>query len=165
MAPGKQPKPRLGIAADHNGVALKRQLIRALRRQHYKVVDFGTHTTRSVDYPDYARLLGQAVVSGRVDRGILLCGSGVGAAVAANKIRGVRAGLCHDVFSAHQSREDDDANVLCLGAFVVGQRLAEDLVNTWLNARFSGAARHRRRLGKIARLEEEALFLTRRKRS
>lgn len=165
MAPAHQRKPRLGIAADHNGVVLKRQLKRALHGQRYRVVDFGTNSTRSVDYPDFARRLGEAVVSGRVDLGILLCGSGVGAAVAANKIPGIRAGLCHDVFSARQSREDDDANVLCLGAFVVGRRLAEDLVNTWLGARFSGAARHRRRLRKIARLEDKAARRGRRQRS
>lgn len=157
LMPRKSKKrPRLAIGADHNGVALKRYLIGELRRQRYSVLDLGTHSRRSVDYPDIARAIGRALQTGRADLGLFLCGSGVGASVAANKMRGIRAGLCHDAFSAHQSREDDDSNVLCLGAFVVGERLAKDVVDTWLGARFSGAVRHRRRLRKVARLEEEA---------
>ncbi|MFQ5724376.1 MAG: ribose 5-phosphate isomerase B [Terriglobia bacterium] len=149
-------RTRLALGADHNGVALKRVLVRALRHEGYPVRDLGTFNARSVDYPDVARRLGRAILSGRADLGILLCGSGVGASVAANKIPGIRAGLCQDAFSARQSREDDDTNILCLGAFVVGERLALELVHRWLGARFSGAARHRRRLRKVARLEKEA---------
>lgn len=164
--PRKQRKrPRLVIGADHNGVVLKRYLRQELRRRRYRVVDVGTNSTRSVDYPDIARAVAHAIHAGRADLGLLICGSGVGATVAANKIRGIRAGMCHDVFSAHQSREDDDVNVLCLGAFVVGERLAGDVVDAWLRARFSGAKRHRRRLRKVARLEEESAIQPTRKRS
>jgi len=148
-------RPRLALGADHKGVALKQQLRRDLRRQRYPIVDVGTNSTRPVDYPDIARAVGRAILQGRADLGLLVCGSGVGAAVAANKMRGIRAGLCHDVYSAHQSREHDDVNVLCLGSLVVGERLARDILHTWLEARFSGAARHRRRLRKVAQLEEE----------
>jgi ribose 5-phosphate isomerase B len=136
-------------------VALKRCLLSELRRQRYRIVDVGTNSTRSVDYPDIARAVGEAILEGRADLGLLVCGSGVGAAVAANKMRGIRAGLCHDIYSAHQSREHDDVNVLCLGSLVVGERLAGDIVQAWLAARFAGATRHRRRLRKIARMEEE----------
>lgn len=151
----KPPRRRftLALAADHNGYTLKGHLARALRGQGYRVLDLGTHSRRSVDYPDYARAVGRALREGRAQLAILVCGSGVGATVAANKIPGVRAGLCHDVFSAHQSREDDDVNVLCLGAHVVGEKLAAEIVDTWLAAEFSGAARHRRRLRKVAQLE------------
>lgn len=155
--PGKNtPRPRLAIGADHNGVALKRYLRRELRRQRYRLIDVGTNSTRSVDYPDVARAVGETILAGRADLGLLVCGSGVGAAVAANKMRGIRAGLCHDIYSAHQSREHDDVNVLCLGSLVVGERLARDIVQVWLAARFTGEARHRRRLGKIARMEERS---------
>ncbi|MFQ5664429.1 MAG: ribose 5-phosphate isomerase B [Terriglobia bacterium] len=149
-------RPYVALGADHNGVALKRSLTRALRQRHYRVLDLGTHSTHAVDYPDIARALGHAVLRRRADLGILICGSGVGASVAANKIPGIRAGLCHDVFSARQSREDDDVNLLCLGAHVVGEKLAGEIVAAWLGARFSGARRHRRRLQKIVRLEAEA---------
>ena len=108
-----------------------------------------------MDYPDYAKAVAEAVLDGRAERAILLCGSGAGACVAANKFRGIRAATCHEVFSAHQCVEDDDVNVMCLGARVVGPELALDLVRTYINARFSGAERHRRRLGKIAGFEEQ----------
>lgn len=156
MARQPRGRPRLAVGADHNGVALKRWLVRRLRAQNYPVLDLGAHTTRPVDYPDIARAVDQAILRGRAELGILICGSGVGATVAANKIPGIRAGLCHDVFSARQSREDDDVNLLCLGAHVVGDKLAWEIVQAWLGARFSGAARHRRRLRKIAQLEAEA---------
>ncbi len=161
MAQQRKQRPHLAIGADHNGVALKCRLLKALRAEKYNVLDLGANSTRSVDYPDIARAVGRALTTGKAELGILICGSGVGASVAANKILGIRAGLCHDVFSAHQSREDDDVNLLCLGAHVVGPKLAWDIVGTWLAARFSGAARHRRRLRKVTQLEEEAL-LTRR---
>lgn len=161
----RKQRARLAIGADHNGVALKRGLTQGLRRQGYPVRDLGAHSTRPTDYPDIARAVGRAVITGRADLGILVCGSGVGAAVAANKIRGIRAGLCHDAFSAHQSREDDDVNVLCLGAHVVGDKLAQEIAQAWLGARFSGAARHRRRLKKVAQLEAEAKLVQKQPRS
>ena len=142
------------IGADHAGFSLKGPMIELLEQEGYSVLDVGTHGPDPVDYPDYAQAVGKAVLSGEAELGILLCGSGVGASIAANKMRGIRAALCHDVFSARQSREDDDANVLCLGPRVIGPRLAEELVRAFLAARFSQAERHRRRLEKVARLEE-----------
>jgi len=119
----------------------------------HQVADLGTDSTEPVDYPDYARAVAQAVLQGRAERAVLICGSGAGACVAANKFRGIRAATCHDSFSARQSVEDDDVNVLCLGARVIGPELAADLVRDYVNARFSGAERHRRRLGEIAAFE------------
>ena len=119
----------------------------------HQVADLGTDSTEPVDYPDYARAVAQAVLEGRAERAVLICGSGAGACVAANKFRGIRAATCHDSFSARQSVEDDDVNVLCLGARVIGPELAADLVRDYVNARFSGAERHRRRLGEIAAFE------------
>ena len=119
----------------------------------HQVADLGTDSTQTVDYPDYARAVAQAVLEGRAERAILICGSGAGASVAANKFRGIRAATCHDSFSARQCVEDDDVNVLCLGARVIGPELAADLVRDYVNARFSGAERHRRRLGEIAAFE------------
>ncbi len=121
----------------------------------YQVADLGTDSTEAVDYPDYARAVAEAVLEGRAERAILICGSGAGACVAANKFRGIRAATCHDSFSARQCVEDDDVNVLCLGARVIGPELAADLVRDYVNARFSGAERHRRRLGKIAAFEAD----------
>ena len=118
------------------------------------VLDLGTFDITPVDYPDYAESVAAALLSGRAQRGVLLCGSGVGACVAANKIAGIRAGLCHDTYSAHQGVEHDDINILCLGARVIGTELAVELVKSFLGVRFSGAARHRRRLEKIAALEK-----------
>jgi len=119
----------------------------------HQAADLGTDSTDPVDYPDYARAVAEAVLEGRAERAVLICGSGAGASVAANKFRGIRAATCHDSFSARQSVEDDDVNVLCLGARVIGPELAADLVRDYVNARFSGAERHRRRLGKIAAFE------------
>src|SRR5512141_910880 len=145
---------RVGVAADHAGFVLKGQLAGALRASGYEVVDFGASSaTPEDDYPDYVVPLARAVASGEVERGIAICGSGVGACVAANKVPGVRAGLCHDNFSAHQGVEDDDMNVLCLGSRVVGPALAQELIETFLAARFSGAERHRRRLTKVAEMK------------
>ena len=119
----------------------------------HQVADLGTDSTQAVDYPDYARAVAQAVLEGRAERAVLICGSGAGASVAANKFRGIRAATCHDSYSARQCVEDDDVNILCLGARVIGPELAADLVRDYVNARFSGAERHRRRLGEIAAFE------------
>jgi ribose 5-phosphate isomerase B len=146
---------RVGIAADHGGFVLKGELVTALRASGYEVVDFGAHDlTPEDDYPDFVVPLARAVVDGDVERGVAVCGSGVGACVIANKIPGARATLIHDVFSAHQGVEDDNINIICLGGRVLGYSLAWDLVQTFLGARFSGAERHRRRLAKIAALEK-----------
>jgi len=145
----------IAIAADHGGFLLKEVLIRCVSSLGHTIQDLGTNSEEAVDYPDYARAVGRSLGAGKADRGILICGSGVGASVAANKIPGIRAGLCHDTFSAHQGVEDDDMNVLCLGARVVGPELAKEIVRTFLAARFSGAERHVRRLGKVNELEKE----------
>ena len=144
---------RIAIGADHGGVELKEQIAQYLRDQGHTILDVGTHGAEPVDYPDFTFAVAAKILSGEGEVGIMVCGSGVGASIAANKIRGIRAGLCHDTFSARQSREDDDANLLCLGARVIGYRLAFDVVDSFLKARFSGAERHRRRLSKVARLE------------
>ena len=130
-------------------------MIKVARELGHEVTDLGTSSTESVDYPDIARLVATELQAGRAERAILICGSGIGACVAANKFRGVRAGTCHDTFSAHQSVEDDDANVICLGARIVGVSLAAELVRTFLRAKFSGAERHARRLAKITEIESE----------
>ena len=145
---------RIGIAADHGGFELKEYLAGILRAAHYEVLDFGDGRPKpDDDYPDFVVPLARAVARGEVDRGVAICGSGVGACVAANKVPGVRACLIHECFSAHQGVEDDDMNVICLGGHVVGNAVAWELVRTFLQARFSGAERHRRRLAKIAGLE------------
>lgn len=146
---------KVAVAADHAGFAMKGRVIDELRRMGHEPLDLGTDSTAPADYPDYARAVARAVLDGRAERAVLICGSGAGACVAANKFRGVRAATCHDNFSAHQAVEDDDVNVMCLGARVVGEELAVELVRTYLNARFSGAERHRRRLGKVAGFEAE----------
>jgi ribose 5-phosphate isomerase B len=145
----------VGIAADHAGYALKQQLILSLRSLGQEVEDLGTHSAEPVDYPDVAQWVGRAVLSGKVERGVLICGSGVGASVAANKLPGIRAGLCHDTYSAHQGVEHDDMNILVLGARVIGVELAQELVRAFLEACFTHEERHERRLGKIKALEEE----------
>jgi RpiB/LacA/LacB family sugar-phosphate isomerase len=143
---------RIAIGADHGGYPLNEKVIEELRR--HDVIDFGTHDgSIPDDYPDYARQVGEAVQNGAADIGILICGSGVGAAVAANKLHGIRAALCGDTYSAHQSREHDDCNVLCLGARVVGVELALDIVRAFVGATFTGEARHRRRLAKVQALD------------
>jgi ribose 5-phosphate isomerase B len=149
---------RLGIAADHGGYALKQALLHELSNADTEWVDFGAHELDPADdYPDFAVPLARAVAAGEVERGIVLCGSGVGACVAANKVPGVRAALIGDVFSAHQGVEDDNMNVICLGGRVTGQSLALDLVKTFLDARYVGAERFERRLRKIAALENKEL--------
>ena len=149
----KSPK-RIGVAADHGGYELKEQLARTLRDAGYEVTDFGDgQPTPDDDYPDFVEPLARAVASGEVDRGVAICGSGVGACVVANKVPGVRACLIHETFSARQGVEDDDLNVICLGGLVVSHAVAWELVRIFLSSRFSGAERHRRRLAKIAVLE------------
>jgi ribose 5-phosphate isomerase B len=147
---------RVGIAADHGGFDLKSQIAADLKASGHEVVDFGAHELMPEDdYPDFVVPMARAVASGDVERGVAICGSGVGACVAANKIRNVRAALITDVFSAHQGVEDDDMNVICLGARVIGRALAWDLIQTFLNACFKGAERFRRRLEKVAALEKK----------
>jgi len=145
----------IAIAADHAGFPIKDRMISIARNLGHQVTDLGTCSTDPVDYPDMARLVAEELQTGRAERAILICGSGIGACIAANKFRGVRAGTCHDSFSAHQSVEDDAANVLCLGARIIGVEVAGELVKTFLGARFSGAERHARRLAKIEQIESE----------
>ena len=145
---------RIAIAADHGGYPLNERVIEELRAGGHEVEDFGTHDgARPDDYPDYAWQVGTAVRDGQAEIGIVICGSGVGACVAANKIRGVRAALCGDTYSAHQSREHDDCNVLCLGARVVGSELAMEIMRAFVGARFTGEERHQRRLDKVLAIE------------
>jgi RpiB/LacA/LacB family sugar-phosphate isomerase len=144
---------RIALGCDHAGFALKGPLTAALEADGHDILDLGTFSAEPVDYPDFARAVGQAVLRGFVDSGVLVCGSGVGASIAANKMRGVRAALCHDLFTARQSREDDDANVLCLGARVLDEPTAVEVTRAWLEARFSGEERHARRVAKIVQLE------------
>ena len=145
---------RIAIGADHGGFPLNERVIAELHTAGHELTDFGTHDgTQPDDYPDYALAVGRAVQSGAAEIGILICGSGVGAAVAANKLRGVRAALCGDTYSARQSREHDDCNILCLGARVVGSELALEIVRAFVAARFTGEERHRRRLAKVTDME------------
>jgi len=150
---GGEGKVRIVIGADHRGYELKGELAAHLEALGHEVEDVGTTTPEPVDYPDFAEAVGIALREGRAERGVLVCGSGVGAVVAANKLPGVRAGLCHDAYSARQGVEHDDINVLVLGADVIGRELALALVAGYLDARFDGEARHRRRLEKVAALE------------
>jgi ribose 5-phosphate isomerase B len=152
----EHPKRLIGIAADHGGYELREYLLQMLRNAGYELIDFGDRQSNSADdYPDFVAPLARAVAGGDVERGIAICGSGVGASVAANKVDGVRACLIHESFSAHQGVEDDNLNMMCLGGLVIGHALAWELVQTFLAARFSGAERHRRRLAKVAELENE----------
>jgi ribose 5-phosphate isomerase B len=147
---------RIGIATDHGGFNLKEELVKQLREAGHEVVDFGAHRlNQGDDYPDYVVPLAEAVAAQKVDRGLAICGSGVGASVCANKIRGVRAALIHDHFSARQGVEDDHMNILCMGGRTVGPAVAWDLVQTFLTADFSQAPRHLRRLSKVASLETD----------
>ena len=146
---------RIVVGADHRGYELKDEIAAALKQAGHEVLDVGTHSADSVDYPDYARAIGGALTDGLAERGVLVCGSGVGASIAANKIRGVRAALCHDTYSARQGVEHDDMNVLCLGARVIDSELALELVRAFLDARLSGEERYRRRLEKVAEMERQ----------
>jgi RpiB/LacA/LacB family sugar-phosphate isomerase len=145
---------RIAVGADHAGFPLNERVIEELSKAGHEIIDFGTHDgSIADDYPDYARKIGQAIQQGKAEIGILICGSGVGAAVAANKLKGVRAALCGDTYSGHQSREHDDCNVLCLGARVTGVELALEIVRAFVAARFTGEERHLRRLKKVAEME------------
>ena len=146
---------RLVLGSDHAGFELKKELVDCLRGLGHEVIDVGTNSTAPVDYPDYAQAVGNAVREGRAERGVLICGSGVGACVAVNKIPGIRAAICHDGYSAHQGVEHDDMNVLVLGSRVFGGELAKDLVRDYLRANFSGEERHVRRLGKVKAIEAQ----------
>jgi len=145
---------RVVVGSDHAGLAIKTIVREWLIANGYEVEDVGTHTTEPVDYPDYASAVAKAILDGRCDRGVLVCGSGVGASVAANKYRGIRAGLCHDTYSAHQGVEHDDMNILVLGGRVIGEALARELTLAFVTARFTGEERHVRRLAKVLALEE-----------
>src|SRR6266850_6627775 len=147
---------RIVIGADHAGFALKQKLGDYLRELGHEVTDTGTVSTDPVDYPDYAEAVGKLILSGSVDRGVLVCGSGVGASVAANKLPGIRAALCHDTYSARQGVEHDDMNILVLGARIIGDELARELVRAFVDARFTHEERHERRLRKIEALEDKA---------
>lgn len=146
---------RIALGSDHAGYALKQHLARLLAGSGFTVFDLGTHSEDAVDYPDFAAAVGRAVIDGRADRGIVVCGSGAGASVAANKLRGVRAAVAHDTYTAHQAVEHDDVNVLCLGSRVIGSAVAEELAFAFLGARFSNDERHARRLEKVKALEAD----------
>jgi ribose 5-phosphate isomerase B len=147
---------RVAVAFDHRGVHLRDKVLETLSEDSHEIVDLGTDTdAQRIDYPDKAREIGTAILDGRAERGILVCGSGVGAGVAACKIAGIRAAICHDVYSAHQGVEHDDMNVLCLGSEVIGPSLAADLVRAFLAARFDGGDRYVARLEKVTAMEKE----------
>lgn len=147
-------KLRVALGADHGGFSLKTELVSWLQAQGYEVLDLGAHVLDPADdYPDFSVAVARAVASGKTSRGIIICGSGIGACIVANKIAGIRAGLCHDTYSARQGVEHDDMNVLCLGARIIGVELAKELVAAFLQARFSGAERHQRRLKKLFDIE------------
>jgi len=147
---------RLVVGADHRGYCLKDAIAAYLRASGHDIIDVGTHDATPVDYPDIALAVGRAIAKGEAERGVLVCGSGVGAVVAANKLAGIRAGLVHDTYSAHQGVEHDDMNLLCLGSLVIGERLAFEVVERFIAAQFSGEERYRRRLAKVQKLEEGA---------
>jgi ribose 5-phosphate isomerase B len=148
----------IAVGADHAGFRMKEEVVRWLRAEGYEVSDLGAHSLEPADdYPDFAEAVAHAVSSGEAAQGVLICGSGVGATVAANKVPGCRACVCHDTYSAHQGVEHDDMNVLCVGARIVGLELARELVTAFLSARFTGEERHRRRLEKVAAIEHQAL--------
>ncbi|MCB1059414.1 MAG: ribose 5-phosphate isomerase B [Calditrichaeota bacterium] len=144
----------VAVGSDHAGFELKRELVNMVAGLGHQVVDMGTHSTEAADYPDFARAVAREIVENRADRGLIICGSGVGACVAANKVKGIRAGTCHDTFSARQGVEDDDMNALCLGARIIGVELAREVVRAFLAAKFSGLERHQRRLNKVLEIEK-----------
>ena len=146
---------KIVLASDHAGFEYKTILLKDLQQDGYEITDLGAYDDAPSDYPDHARTVATAIMKGQADRGILICGSGIGVCVAANKFKGIRAGACMDTYSAHQSVEHDDVNVLCIGQRVLGIELAKEIVHTFLKARFSGEPRHQRRLGKIFAIENE----------
>jgi ribose 5-phosphate isomerase B len=148
---------KIGVGADHGGFDMKHELAERLKKEGHQIIDFGNKRyDTNDDYPDFAIPLAQAIASGEIERGVLVCGSGVGASIAANKVAGVRAALCHDDFTARQGVEDDDMNVLCLGGRTMGIAVAWDCVCNFIGVRFSGADRHRRRLAKVCKLENQS---------
>lgn len=147
---------RIATGADHAGFLLKEIIRRLLAQLGHDVTDLGTHSTDPVDYPDYAEAVAKAILAGRCERGVLICGSGVGASVAANKFPGIRAGLCHDTYSAHQGVEHDDMNMLVMGGRVIGEETAKELVHAFVAAQFTNEERHVRRLAKLRAIEEKA---------
>ena len=147
---------RVAVACDHGGFPLKETVIEAVRLAGHEAIDLGAFDAQSTDYPDFALKMGASIHSGEATRGILICGSGVGACIAANKIKGIYAGVCHDTYSAHQGVEHDNMNVLCLGARIVGGAVAEELVKAFLGAEFSREERHQRRVGKIRAIESSS---------
>ncbi len=144
---------RVAIASDHAGFPLKETVLQTVRAAGHEPIDLGTHDTSPVDYPDFAEKVGGAVQRGEAERGIILCGSGVGASIAANKLRGIRSGVCHDTYTAHQGVEHDDMNVLAIGGRVIGPELAVEIVRAYLGAKFTGEERHARRVGKVKDIE------------
>jgi ribose 5-phosphate isomerase B len=144
----------IALACDHGGFTLKNTIKDCVLADGHSVIDLGTDSTVSVDYPDYAEKIGSAITSGEAERGVLICGSGVGASIAANKIKGIYAAVCHDTYSAHQGVEHDHMNVLCLGARVIGPELAKELVDAFLKAEFSNEERHIRRINKVYKIEK-----------
>ncbi len=149
---------RIAIAADHAGFSLKQELLPFLKDTGHQIADLGAYQYDGLDdYPDFAKAVADAVAMGKADRGIVVCGSGVGAGIAASKVMGVRASVCHDTYSAHQGVEHDDMNVLCLGGRIVGIEVARELVTAFLTAQFTGEDRHQRRLNKLKAIEQEAL--------
>lgn len=146
---------RVAVGFDHRGFLVKAEIVGLLDEQGHDVIDVGTDSTETVDYPDIAQSVGEAVVSGRAERGILVCGSGAGAVIAANKIRGIRCASAHDTYTAHQMVEHDDANVLALGSGIVGIQVIREIVPTFLNANFDGGDRYKRRIEKVVRLERD----------
>lgn len=149
---------RVALGSDHAGFKLKQQILDYVQTLGHEVLDMGTHDSSAVDYPDFAEAVGKAVINNDADRGILLCGSGVGSVIAANKIPGIRAGICHDCYTAHQGVEHDDMNVLVLGARIIGIALAQELVKFFLEAKFSEDPRFKRRLAKVTNLETKYLL-------
>ena len=148
---------KIAIAADHGGFSLKADLVEVLQQAGHAVIDLGAHDyLPDDDYPDYALAVSQAIQSGQAERGIALCGSGVGTCIVANKLQGIRAGMCHDTYSAHQGVEHDDMNVLCLGARIIGVELAKEIVLAFVNARLNPGERYQRRLNKVLKIEYEA---------
>lgn len=148
---------KIALGSDHGGFALKESIKKYLTEQGYEVEDFGTHSLESVDYPKYALKAAIAVSKGQCDRGILVCSTGIGISIAANKVKGIRAALCGDLLSARLTREHNDTNVLALGAFITGEKLALAIVDTWLTTPFSGEERHQRRIDDISQIENEYL--------
>jgi RpiB/LacA/LacB family sugar-phosphate isomerase len=146
---------KIAIGADHAGFPLKQEIVLWLSAKGLDLLDLGTHSTEPVDYPDFAQAVGRAVAERQCDRGIIFCGSGVGACITANKIKGVRAGTCHDTFSARQGVEDDDMNILCLGGRIIGRELAKEIICAFLKASFSNLDRHRRRKEKVLKIEAD----------